>query len=107
MLHLKNRAMATTHSPKASARSPGLLEAKFWVDEIYQAFIVEPLRMLGEFFFGIRSMDRGHARQHRRLDSAARRILLKLTVQRGYLQGYAAAMLLGIAVILLFDLHAV
>ena len=29
-----------------------LIEAKYWVDEIYQAFIVDPLRMLGKFFYG-------------------------------------------------------
>ncbi|HZN64939.1 MAG TPA: hypothetical protein VFB66_06530, partial [Tepidisphaeraceae bacterium] len=78
-----------------------LLEAKYWVDEIYQNTIVEPLRWLGRAFFAI---DRyvvdgivnviGWVPQ---LSGAA----LKLSVQRGYLQGYAAAMLFGVAVILL------
>ena len=79
-----------------------LLEAKYWVDEIYQAAIVEPLRTLGRAFFAI---DRIRRRRHRLGRSASSRrpadSALKLTTQRGYLQGYAATMLFGIAVILL------
>ena len=78
-----------------------MLDHKYWVDEIYQAAIVEPLRNLGRVFFAI---DRfvvdgiiGAIAFVPQLGGFA----LKLSVQRGYLQGYAAAMLFGIAAILL------
>jgi NADH-quinone oxidoreductase subunit L len=100
LLHLKERARADQ-----LARGLGWLtrpmEAKYWVDEVYQATIVEPLRMLGRAFFGF---DRFI------VDGVVNAIswvpqlsgyALKLTVQRGYLQGYAAAMLFGVAAILL------
>jgi NADH-quinone oxidoreductase subunit L len=101
MLHLRDRARAER---LAAGLEPvtELLEAKYWVDEIYQAAIVEPLRDIGRAFFWI---DRvvvdgivwaiGFVPQ---LGGFA----LKLSVQRGYLQGYATAMLLGILAILLF-----
>jgi NADH-quinone oxidoreductase subunit L len=95
--HLKNRAAAERMTP-AFAR---VLDAKYWVDEIYQAGIVEPLRSLGRAFF---AFDRiivdgivGLIGFIPQLGGFA----LKLSVQRGYLQGYAAAMLFGIAAILL------
>jgi NADH-quinone oxidoreductase subunit L len=99
-MHLKDRAAAD----RAAGRFPllvRLLDHKYWVDEIYQNGIVEPLRNLGRSFFWI---DRwivdglvwiaGFVPQ---LSGFA----LKLTTQRGYLQGYALTMILGIAVILL------
>jgi NADH-quinone oxidoreductase subunit L len=101
MLHLKDRRRGEALPEKAPwlARA---MEAKYWVDEAYQAWIVEPLRALGNAFFMI---DRflvdglvwmvGFVPQ---LGGFA----LKLTTQRGYLQGYALSMLLCIAVILLF-----
>jgi len=100
LLHLKNR----TAGERLAARFPGvtrLLEAKYWVDEIYQSAIVDRLRGLGRAFFMI---DRfvvdgivwlvGFVPQ---LSGFA----LKLTTQRGYLQGYAVTMLFGVAVVLL------
>lgn len=100
LLHLKNR----TAGDRLAARFPGvtrLLEAKYWVDEIYQSAIVDRLRGLGRAFFMI---DRfvvdgivwlvGFVPQ---LSGFA----LKLTTQRGYLQGYAVTMLFGVAVVLL------
>jgi NADH-quinone oxidoreductase subunit L len=100
MLHLKNRAksdqLAASLQPLTS-----LLEAKYWVDEIYQAFIIEPLRMLGEIFFGI---DRYIV--DKLVDAAGvipwlSGFLLRVSTERGYLQGYAATMLLGVAAILI------
>jgi NADH-quinone oxidoreductase subunit L len=95
--HLKNREAAEKMTP-AFAK---VLDAKWWVDEIYQAYIVEPLRSLGKLFFAI---DRivvdgivGAVGFIPQLGGFA----LKLTIQRGYLQGYAAAMLLGVVIILL------
>lgn len=94
--HLKNREAAEKMTP-AFAK---VLDAKWWVDEIYQAYIVEPLRGLGRLFFAI---DRivvdgivGAIGFIPQLGGFA----LKLSIQRGYLQGYAAAMLLGVVVIL-------
>jgi NADH-quinone oxidoreductase subunit L len=99
-LHLKNRTAGDT----LPARVPAIattLENKYWVDEFYQAFIIEPLRTLGKVFY---AFDRivveglvwlvGFVPQFSGFT-------LKLTTQRGYLQGYAGAMVLGIVVILL------
>lgn len=101
VLHLANRPRGDA-LPETVPWLARLLEAKYWVDEVYQRFIVEPLRGLGRFFFGF---DRfiidgivwtiGFIPQ---LGGFA----LKLSTQRGYLQGYAVTMLLCIAVILLF-----
>jgi NADH-quinone oxidoreductase subunit L len=100
VMHLRDRARA-----ERLAQSLGpvtrLLEAKYYVDEIYQAMIVEPLRALGRAFFWIDRMIIdgfvGVLSWVPQLSGYA----LKLTVQRGYLQGYAAAMLFGVVVILL------
>ena len=77
------------------------LENKYWVDELYDLFIVRPLRGIGVVFFWI---DRFVVDTTVWLVSfipQAGGWMLKLGLQRGYLQGYAAAMLFGIAVILL------
>ena len=52
LMHLKDRAAPG----RFAARVPLLtraLEAKYWIDEIYQAGIVEPLRAAGRAFFAI------------------------------------------------------
>ena len=99
LLHLKNRALgdklAEDFGPIAR-----LLEGKYYVDEIYQALIVNPLHMIGEFSY---RFDRWIIDM---LVNMAGWIVqltgyfLKFSTQRGYLQGYAAAMLLGLAAIL-------
>jgi NADH-quinone oxidoreductase subunit L len=100
MMHLRDRARAE----RLAAGMPAvtrLLEGKYWVDEIYQAAIVEPLRMGGRAFFAI---DRYIVDGVVNLLGLGPQVLgssLKLTIQRGYLQGYAATMLFGIAIILL------
>ncbi len=103
LLHLRDRARA-----EAIARGlqplTRVIEQKFWVDELYEGFVVEPLWALGRLLFGI---DRYVVDGAVNAAGASPMIpgwLLKLTVQRGYLQGYAAAMVLGIVVILLFVL---
>jgi NADH-quinone oxidoreductase subunit L len=99
-LHLRDRARAER---LAAGMAPltRLLEAKYWVDEAYQGAIVEPLRTAGRGFFWI---DRFIVDGIVNLFGWVPQVLgttLRLTMQRGYLQGYAAAMLFGIAVILL------
>jgi NADH-quinone oxidoreductase subunit L len=99
-MHLKDRARAEWLAADVPELT-NILEHKYWVDEIYQAAIVEPLRLVGQITFGI---DRfiidtiiwiiGFIPQ---LSGFA----LRLTTQRGYLQGYAVTMLLGVAVILI------
>src|SRR5690606_23254698 len=100
-LHLKDRPRGEALPEKAAPISR-LLEAKYWLDEIYQRYIIEPLRWVGRASFVI---DRFL------IDGVVWMIgfvpqlggfVLKLTTQRGYLQGYAVTMLLCIAVILLF-----
>jgi NADH-quinone oxidoreductase subunit L len=98
-LHLKDRAMADRLAVKFGGLTK-LLDAKFWVDEIYQSAIVEPLRKLGVFFFAI---DRFIVDGLVWLVSFIPQLsgfALKLTTQRGYLQGYALTMIFGVTVIL-------
>ncbi|HEX5243462.1 MAG TPA: NADH-quinone oxidoreductase subunit L [Tepidisphaeraceae bacterium] len=101
VMHLRDRALADR-----VARGLGpitwAIEGKYWVDQIYQGTIVEPLRLFGKLFAFV--IDRfivdgliGMAAYA----SWAWGFFLKITFQRGYLQGYAASMLLGIAIILL------
>ncbi|MGA2499315.1 MAG: hypothetical protein ABSH20_16370, partial [Tepidisphaeraceae bacterium] len=98
--HLQNRAKGDALANRFPALRI-LLEGKYFVDEIYQAAIVEPLRTLGKAFFWI---DRWL------VDGLVNTIgfipqlggfTLKLTTQRGRLQGYALMMLAGVAAILL------
>jgi NADH-quinone oxidoreductase subunit L len=100
LMHLRDRARAER---LAAGLAPltRTLEAKYWVDEIYQAAIVEPLRMAGRGFFWIdRFIVDGLVNLVGWVPGRAG-ALLQVTMQRGYLQGYAAAMLFGITVILL------
>ena len=55
LLHLKNRH-AGEELPEKFPALARLFEAKYWVDEIYQAAIVEPLRALGRGFFWVDRM---------------------------------------------------
>jgi NADH:ubiquinone oxidoreductase subunit 5 (subunit L)/multisubunit Na+/H+ antiporter MnhA subunit len=100
VLHLKDRARAE----RLAADMPGVtraLEAKYWLDEIYQGGIVEPLRSLGRTFFAIDRFVVDGLVWVISFVPMLSGFALKLTTQRGYLQGYAAVMLLGIAVILM------
>jgi NADH-quinone oxidoreductase subunit L len=101
LLHLKDRARGDELAERFAPLTH-LLEAKFWVDEIYQGFIVTPLRLLGEFCY---NFDRWIVDMLVNMVGWICQLvgyLLKFTTQRGYLQGYGAAMLLGLAAILLF-----
>jgi NADH-quinone oxidoreductase subunit L len=100
VMHLKDRRKGEA-LPEKFPQLARLLEAKYWVDEIYQDAIVEPLRSLGRAFFAIdRYVVDGIIWLISFIPQASG-WALKLTTQRGYLQGYAATMLFGIAVILL------
>ena len=99
-LHLKDRA-AGERLPERFPAVNRLLEGKYWIDEIYQAAIVEPLRKLGKAFFIIDQIVVDGVVWLMGFIPQASGFTLKLTTQRGYLQGYAAAMLFGVAVILL------
>ena len=100
VLHLKDRARA---SALANSMWPiaSILDHKYWVDEIYQRLIVKNLRTLGKLFAFVidRFIVDGLVNLAGMIPQAGG-VFLKLTVQRGYLQGYAAAMLFGIAIIL-------
>jgi len=99
-LHLADRARSDR---LAAALGPltRVLDAKYWVDEIYQMFVVEPLRQLGEVFFLIDQLVLDGLVALVGLVPQLGGFAMKLSTQRGYLQGYAAVMLLGMAVILL------
>ena len=93
-----------TPPPGSGAGMPGVtraLEAKYWVDEIYQAAIVEPLRSVGQAFFWIDRFVVDGLVWATSFVPMLGGFALKLSTQRGYLQGYAAVMLLGIAIILM------
>jgi NADH-quinone oxidoreductase subunit L len=103
LMHLKDRGLAG----KLAERFPGvvkMLDHKYWVDEIYQNGIVEPLRSLGQLFFAIDRWIVDGIVNTIGLIPQVGGFIVKLLTQRGYLQGYAAAMVLGIVVILLFVL---
>jgi NADH-quinone oxidoreductase subunit L len=78
------------------------LEAKYWMDEAYQAAIVEPLRRVGRVFFAVDRIVLDGLVWLVGFVPQLSGFTLKLTTQRGYLQGYAGAMVLGILLILLF-----
>ena len=99
--HLHDREAATRLAGKMRGLTRAM-EGKYWVDEAYQYGVVEPLRLLGRV---LGFLDKWL------IDGVVRTIAfvpelsghaLKLTTQRGRLQGYAVTMLLGVAVILLF-----
>jgi NADH-quinone oxidoreductase subunit L len=99
-LHLRDRLRAERMAA-GMPKITGMLEAKYWVDELYQNMIVEPLRGLGQVLFDVdRYLVDG-------LVAAVGWVpqlggwAMKLGVQRGSLQGYAAAMLFGVVVILI------
>jgi NADH-quinone oxidoreductase subunit L len=99
LLHLRDRAKAG----QLAARFPRLvrlLEARYWVDEIYQAAIVEPLWTLGRWCYAFdRFIVDGLVGAFGFVPWLVGQAL-KVGVQRGSLQGYASAMLFGIVVIL-------
>ena len=100
LMHLRDRSAGD----KLAVKFAGLarvLEAKYWVDEIYQGFIVEPLRNLGRFCYYV--FDTYIVDGLVWLISfipQAGGFALRFLTQRGYLQGYAVTMLFGILVIL-------
>jgi NADH-quinone oxidoreductase subunit L len=101
LYHLKYRDRAQA----VAARYLGLvrlLDHKYWVDEIYQAGIVEPLRSLGNLLFKVDRMVVDGLIWAISFIPQLFGFSLKLTTQRGSLQGYALMMLLGLAAILLF-----
>ncbi|MGD0460965.1 MAG: NADH-quinone oxidoreductase subunit L [Tepidisphaeraceae bacterium] len=100
VLHLKDRARGEKLAEDLGPLTR-LLEAKYRVDEIYQGAIVNPLRTLGEFSY---RFDRWIIDTLVNMAGWICQLtgyFLKFSTQRGYLQGYGAAMLLGLAVILL------
>ena len=98
--HLKNRPAGN----RLPQRFPGLaraLENKFWVDPIYQLVIVEPLRAVGRVFYAVDRIVVDGLVWAVGFVPQFSGFALKLTTQRGYLQGYAGAMAFGIVIILL------
>jgi NADH-quinone oxidoreductase subunit L len=99
LLHLRDRSLAE----RVAARVPRLvrlLEAKYWVDEIYDAAIVEPLRRLGRLLFAFDQYVVDGIVSLFGWVPWVSGLALKVGVQRGSLQGYASAMAFGIVVIL-------
>jgi NADH-quinone oxidoreductase subunit L len=100
LLHLRDRRVGDV-IPEMFPVISRPIEDKYFVDVIYQWVIVEPLRLVGNVF---RVID--NVIVDKLIDLAAALpqgpgYFLRIVVQRGYLQGYAAAMLFGVAAILL------
>lgn len=98
--HLKNREKAESMAANMPLATR-ILDNKFYVDEIYQNGIVEPLRMFGKFLLSIDRFLVDGIVNFAGFVPQVSGWVLKLLTQRGYLQGYAATMLFGIVVILL------
>jgi NADH-quinone oxidoreductase subunit L len=100
LLHVKERARA---EQIANGLGPitRTLEGKYWIDELYHAAIVAPLRLLAKWFFEIDRIIIDTIVWLVGMVPQVSGFTLKLTLQRGYLQGYAAAMLFGVLAILL------
>jgi NADH-quinone oxidoreductase subunit L len=101
MLHLADRRRAEVLAERLQPMT-SLIEHKYWVDEIYQAYIIEPLRNWGKFLFGF---DRWIVDGLVNVTGFVPQIgggVLRIVIQRGALQGYALVMLLGIMLILIF-----
>ena len=80
-----------------------VLHHKYYVDEAYQRWIVEPLRRTGRFCLGV---DDYFIDGVVWLVTAVPRLLAFMlrTLQQGRLQGYATSMVVGLAVILVIML---
>jgi NADH-quinone oxidoreductase subunit L len=97
--HLSNRA-AGDKLPEKIVGASEVLEHKYFVDEVYAGAVVGPTRFAGKLFeFVDRFIIDGIVLLIAGLQTAES-MLLKSTVQRGYLQGYALAGIVGIALIL-------
>jgi len=96
--HMFNRPAADAVARK-NAKVVRLLENKYYVDEIYDAVIVKPLRGIGYFCFAVDQLviDGLVAT----VGLAPRLLGISLQpLQRGVLQGYGLAMLAGITLLL-------
>jgi NADH-quinone oxidoreductase subunit L len=100
-LHLQNRQkadqLAGTLAPVGRA-----MERKYWVDELFQGVIVEPLRLTGKLFLTLDKYIVDGLVTTVAFVPQVSGFVLKLSTQRGYLQGYALGMVLGVAVILVW-----
>ncbi|MBK9119457.1 MAG: NADH-quinone oxidoreductase subunit L [Phycisphaerales bacterium] len=77
----------------------GLLNAKYYVDEIYDAVLVRPLRGLGKVLFGVDRLGVDGAVHF--VAAVPRGLAFVLQMfQRGVLQSYALSMVLGLVVLL-------
>jgi NADH-quinone oxidoreductase subunit L len=96
--HLANRdkAVGLAHTFRPFLR---VFEGKYWIDEIYDALVVTPLRTLGKILFGIDRVVLDGLVWLVGFTPWAGGAALRLGTQRGALQGYAVSMLLGVALL--------
>ncbi|MEM8874901.1 MAG: NADH-quinone oxidoreductase subunit L [Planctomycetota bacterium] len=99
-LHLNERGAADNLAGKLRGFTV-VLDGKYWVDQVYQGVIVEPLRVLGKVLGGVDKYVVGGLVWLIAFLPQIPAYLMKVTTQQGYLQRYAYAMLVGVAVILL------
>ena len=98
-LHLQSRTLADELARRYRSVVT-VLDRKYWVDEVYQAGIVESLRGAGRVMYGFdRKVIDGLVWMVSFVPQGSG-FVLKLSTQRGQLQGYALTMLVGIVILL-------
>ena len=100
-LHLNDRAKADQLA-RQLAPVGHAMEHKYWIDELFLNTIVRPLRTSGRAFMRADYWIVDGVVGLVALVPQAAGFAVKMTTQRGYLQGYALSMLIGVAVILLW-----
>ena len=98
-MHLQKRTLAE----ELASRYRGMvnvLQNKYWVDEIYQAGIIEPLRRLSRAMYAFDRIVVDGLVWLAGFVPQGTGFVLKLTTQRGQMQGYALSMLLGVVILL-------
>ena len=98
-LHLQSRTLADELARRYRSLVT-VLDRKYWVDEVYQAGIVESLRSAGRVMYGFDGKVIDGLVWMVSFVPQGSGFVLKLSTQRGQLQGYALTMLVGIVILL-------
>jgi NADH-quinone oxidoreductase subunit L len=75
---------------------------KWWVDELYQAVIIDPLRAVAGFFWQVFDVKGIDGTLHGIADGAQRSGGLLSRLQTGFVQNYALSMAAGLALVLIW-----
>jgi NADH-quinone oxidoreductase subunit L len=98
VLHLKDRAKGDALA-RQFAGVANLFERKYFIDELYNRLLVGPLRAIAYLLDALEYVWDGLASLVAMVPQTAGGAI-RLTMQRGYLQGYALTAIVGLAVLL-------